>query len=421
MKLLNHVTAYFAAILLVVLTAWATIFYYNMLDEIYDSIDDGLENQKILVMQKARQDSTVLQQKDFDEGYYKIRPIAPALGHQYKDRYQDTLMYMQNEKDYEPVRLLTTVFQQGGQYYEMRLITSMVEEDDLIEDLLYSLLWLYLGLLATLLLLNNILLKRIWKPFYTLVHRLRKFKLDGAQPFTSPKSKIEEFALLGQTVEKLLQKNLAVYQSQKIFIENASHELQTPLAISLNKLELLAESPNLQEKELEQIGGILQNLERLTRLNKSLLLLSKIENRQFPEEQVLQLNATVKTVLQDFEDQIAYKKITLTQELDDHCSLTMNPDLANMLVVNLVKNALVHNVQGGFIAVRLTGSTLTIENSGQAAGLDADQLFQRFYKGSSANTSTGLGLAIVKAICDLYGFTINYEHTQSHVLQVKFK
>ncbi|AMM51697.1 histidine kinase [Rufibacter sp. DG15C] len=420
MKLLNHVTAYFAAILLVVLTAWAGIFYYNMLDEIYDSIDDGLENQKILVMQKARQDSTVLQQTDFEEGYYKIRPVTAAWAQQHKDLYQDTLMYMQNEKDYEPVRLLTTVFGQGGRYYEMRLITSMVEEDDLIEDLLYSLLWLYLGLLATLLLLNNILLKRIWKPFYTLLARIKKFRLDGSQPFTSPKSNIEEFALLGQTVEKLLQKNLTVYQSQKSFIENASHELQTPLAISLNKLELLAESPNLQERELEQIGGILQNLERLTRLNKSLLLLSKIENRQFAEEGEVNLKETVQSVLQDFEDQLEYKYLSVEEELED-CPVTMNPDLANMLVVNLVKNALVHNVPGGFVHVRLTATSLTMENSGPDAALDPDQLFLRFYKGSTANTSTGLGLAVVKAICDLYGFTVRYQFEQKHMLHISFK
>ncbi|GAA4303480.1 HAMP domain-containing sensor histidine kinase [Nibribacter koreensis] len=421
MKLLNHVTAYFAAILLVVLTAWAGIFYYNMLDEIYDSIDDGLENQKILVLQKARQDSTVLQQKDFEEGYYKIRPVTAAWAKQHKDLYQDTLMYMQNEKDFEPVRLLTTVFQQGGQYYEMRLITSMVEEDDLIEDLLYSLLWLYLGLLATLLLLNNILLKHIWKPFYTLVNRLRKFKLDSAQPFSSPISKIEEFQLLGQTVEKLLQKNVAVYQSQRSFIENASHELQTPLAISLNKLELLAESPNLQEKELEQIGGVLQNLERLTRLNKSLLLLSKIENRQFAEEETVNLQEVVQNVLLDFEDFFAFHHLTLTQETDTPCLVNMNPDLANMLVMNLVKNAIVHNAPRGFVRVHLSSNALVIENSGQNTPLAEDQLFQRFYKGTASTTSTGLGLAIVKAICDLYSFHVSYQFQEKHRLQVQFK
>jgi len=421
MKLLNHATAYFAAILLAVMLVWAGLFYYNMLDEIYDSIDDGLENQKILVLQKAQQDSTVFAQRAFEDGYYKVKEIPATVGRQQKDLYQDTLMYMQNEQDFEPVRMLTTAFRHGEDYYELRLITSMVEEDDLIEDLVFSLLWLYLGLIASILLLNNLVLKRIWKPFYQLLHRLQKFRLEEAKPFPAPKTQIEEFQLLNQTVEKLLQSNIQAYNSQKAFVENASHELQTPLAISLNKLELLAETPNLPEAQLEQIGAVMQNLERLTRLNKSLLLLAKIENRQFASEEEVRLKDVVQTVLADFSDQFAFRNISLQPELEEVSVLQMNPDLALMLVSNLVKNALVHNHNGGFVKVRLTPEFLKITNSGKETPLNEEKLFQRFYKEDAFGTSTGLGLAIAKAICDLYGFQISYAYEQAHSIQVSFR
>ncbi|MGV3538538.1 MAG: sensor histidine kinase [Rufibacter sp.] len=421
MKLLNHATAYFAGVLLVAISAWAGLFYYNMLDEIYDSIDDGLENQKILVLQKAAQDSTVLSQREFEEGYYKIKEVPAALGRKQKDVYQDTLMYMQNEKDFEPVRLLTTVFQHKDHYYELRLITSMVEEDDLIEDLLFSLLWLYAGLIASILLLNNLVLKRIWRPFYRLLQRLQQFRLEDAKPFPSPKTRIEEFQLLNQTVEKLLQSNITTYNSQKAFVENASHELQTPLAISLNKLELLAESPNLQESQLEQIGAVMQNLERLTRLNKSLLLLAKIENRQFVAQQKVDFSQVVEQVLADFRDQIEYKGITVSQALAGNVLVKMNPDLAIMLVANLLKNAVVHNLGNGFIHLSLSTEGLTIANSGKEVPLDVTRLFNRFYKEDASAASTGLGLAIAKAICDLYGFQIKYEYRQRHTVSVQFK
>ncbi|RNI30896.1 sensor histidine kinase [Rufibacter immobilis] len=421
MKLLNHATSYLAGILLVVISVWAALFYVNMLDEIYDSMDDGLENQKILVMQKAARDSTILQQTEFEEGYYKFREVPLAVARQQKDLYQDTLMYMQNEKDFEPVRLLTTVFRHQGKFYELRLITSMVEEDDLIEDLFYSLLGLYVGLIASILLLNNLLLKRIWRPFYQLLQRLRQFRLEDPQPIAVEETNIDEFRLLNQTVEKLLQSNISTYNSQKAFIENASHELQTPLAISLNKLELLAESNNLQEAQLEQIGTVMQSLERLTRLNKSLLLLSKIENRQFAAEEPVNFQTLLEHIISDFSDQCHFRNLTVTLEGEEAPQVTMNPDLAMMLSLNLFKNAMVHNVNGGSIKVLLTATSFTIENLGKDTPLHPEKLFNRFYKEDTSGASTGLGLAIAKAICDLYGFQISYDYQQKHILRVQFR
>jgi len=421
MKLLNHATTYFAAILLVVISVWAALFYVNMLDEIYDSMDDGLENQKMLVLRKAAQDSTVFAKTDFEEGYYKLKEVPFGRALAQKDVYQDTLMYMLNEKDFEPVRMLTTVFRHHGKFFELRVITSMVEEDDLIEDLFFALLWLYGGLIASILVLNNFLLKRIWQPFYAILQRLQQFRLEDPTPFPPPPpTNIQEFHLLNQTVEKLLQSNLHAYTSQKNFIENAAHELQTPLAISLNQLELLAEGGHLHENQLEQIGAVMQNLERLTRLNKSLLLLSKIENRQFGADEEVLLPQMLQNVLHDFRDQLAFRNITVTTELQENLQLRMNPDLAMVLVLNLVKNAVVHNVPGGTIHVSLSACQLRIENSGKESPLNGQRLFERFYKEDAALASTGLGLSIAKAICHLYGFTLSYAYRQKHILQVNF-
>src|ERR671912_168891 len=122
MKLLNYTTAYFAALLLLVILIWAAIFYYAMLDEIYDSIDDGLDNRKGLIIQKAAIDSTILTKNSFQEGDYAVNEMPPQLSKSFHDVYVDTLMYMQNEKEFEPVRLLKTVFYQKGKYYHMQVI-----------------------------------------------------------------------------------------------------------------------------------------------------------------------------------------------------------------------------------------------------------------------------------------------------------
>lgn len=421
MKLLNYTTSYFAIILLVVITIWAGLFYYNMLDEIYDSMDDGLENQKLLVIQKAAQDSTVLSHQSFEEGYYAIKKITFAQAKKQQDVYQDTLMYMLNEKDFEPVRMLKTAFRQKDNYYEMRVITSMVEEDDLIEDLLYSLLWLYLGLIASILILNNVLLKKIWQPFYSLLQYLQHFRLEDSKPIKLKETKIDEFRLLNSTIEKLLQSNTDTYISQKNFIENASHELQTPLAISLNKLELLAESSQLQEEQLVQIGAIMENLERLTRLNKLLLLLSKIENKQFAPVEEVNINSALKKIIADFSDQASFRDITISLHEEATCNVKVNPDLATILLVNLVKNAIIHNHEGGFVTIILKAESLLIENSGKKAPLDKQKIFTRFYKDNASPASTGLGLAIIKAIADLYQFGLTYNYRQNHIWSVYFK
>jgi len=145
LKVLNYTTSWFAGILLLLISIWAALFYYAMLDEIYDSIDDGLDNQKGLIIKRAGVDSTLLLKSAFDEGDYAIRPVSAEAAMNFRDVYADTLMYMQNEEDFEPVRLLRTAFQQGGNYYQMQVITSMVEEDDLMAELFYSLLYLYIG------------------------------------------------------------------------------------------------------------------------------------------------------------------------------------------------------------------------------------------------------------------------------------
>lgn len=420
MKLLNYTTSWFALILFLILSAWAVIFYFNMLDEIYDSMDDGLENQKLLVIQKASKDDSVLQRKEFEDGYYKVQETTFQRVKGFKDVYLDTLIYTQNEEDFEPFRMLRTAFHYNGKYYELRLITSMVEEDDLISDLLFSLIFLYMGLLACILLLNNLLLKKIWGPFYYLLEKLKSFRLDDPKPTEIPKSRINEFQLLNGAVEKLLQSNIQTYNNQKKFIENASHELQTPLAISLNKLESMINNHSLKEEELHTLSGVIDNLERLTRLNKSLLLLSKISNNQFSGISKINLSQLVEKAVEAFADLAAHKNIQISYNKKELCLQKMNPDLAEVLINNLIKNAIAHNHPGGIVNIEVHEDSLKIENSGNTTPLDDKKIFERFHKGEGSINSTGLGLSIAKAITDLYAFTIQYSYQERHIMIIHF-
>lgn len=421
MKLLNHTLKYLSITLFVIISIWAAIFYINMLDEVYDSLDDGLDNYKLLIINKAGEDSTILSKTEFAESNYEIREIPEAIALQRKDTHVDTLMYMVNEEDYEPVRMLTSAFRMNNRYYELKVIASMVEEDDLIEDLLYSLIWLYLAMIASILLVNNFLLRKTWKPFYVLLEQLRVFKLGKDPMLTPAETKVKEFKELNEAVSLLINRSLETYHGQKQFIENASHELQTPLAISINKLELLTEKEDMDEANLMAIGQVIQTLERLTRLNKSLLLLSKIENKQFQENERVDINAVFKNLIEEFTDFADYKNVTISYQEHGQLYADMSKNLAEIFVTNFLKNAIVHNVSNGWVQITVNPTSFTITNSGNDMPLDKEKVFQRFQKKSNEKNTTGLGLAIVKAISDLYGIFVAYSYKDGHHMTVSFE
>ncbi len=420
MKLLNYTTTYFAFLLLLIITVWALIFYWQMLDEIYDSMDDGLENQKMLVIQKAIKDPSILQKTNFDDGYYTFRKVTKSdkiLSH--RDQYRDTTMYMLNEDDFEPVRLLESIFRHEDEYYKVKVITSMVEEDDLIEDLFYSILWLYIGMVVSILLLNNFLLKKVWHPFYDLLRKLKNFNIESDQEIHYAETNIEEFKLLNKNVDRLLKKSRESYVNQKQFIENASHELQTPLAISINKLELLLESEHLNEKDISLLADGIQNLERLSKFNKSLLLLSKIENRQFENIETLNINQVLQEIIDSLEDLADLRKINIEFEQQQQLLFEGNKELIFILYVNLIKNAIIHSSKNNRIYINVAQNEVVIQNEGEHS-LNTAVIFQRFYKKSGVKSSTGIGLALAKAIADKYELGLHYQFREGHLFLTKF-
>ncbi len=420
MKLINHTLTYLSIAFFFVIGIWAIIFYFNMLDEIYDSIDDGLENSKILIIQNVQSDTSLIRRTSFKESNYEIREISPQRAMSVRDVYLDSTLYMINEKDYEPVRILKSVFRlQNGKYYELHIFSSMVEEDDLIEDLLYSLIWLYIILLGSVSLINNLLLKKIWKPFFQILERLRNFSIESPHELASPKTKVYEFKMLDDSVTTMVNRTRAAFTSQKQFIENASHELQTPLAISINKLELLAEKDTTTEVQAEEISSVIQALERATKLNKTLLLLSRIENRQFSDQSSVNINELTRESISELSDLAEFKSVSISQVDESSLTPEMNPELASIMLSNLIKNAIIHNYEGGTVAVKISSSRILVENTGASTALDESQIFKRFYKNTSLNTSTGLGLSIVKSIADLYGFNLYYQYVGKHAFVIE--
>lgn len=427
MKLLNQTVKYLSISALVIISLWAFVFYFIIYREIKQSIDEGLDNYKRQIIYNFQKDTSHISPKPaFDEAFFTLEKIQKEAALKITDSYIDTMLYMQDADDLspelEPVRLLSTSFENNGQYYRLKIINPMVEEDDLSKAMFWNLLWLYLILIIGIILTNNFALQRLWKPFYKLISQLRNYHIDSSGEFPNVKTSTTEFKDLQQAVNTLLRQNAASFEKQKQFISHASHELQTPLAITANKLELLLENGKLSDNQFNQVASIIDTIHRLISMNKSLLLLSKIENKQFFDNKVVKLNGIVQKSLSDLEEFAAFKNLSIRTDEQNELSVMMDESLAGILVSNLLRNAIFHNIQNGEIFIKITCDTLTFSNTGPDKSLNSEYVFDAFYKDSANTKSSGLGLAIVKAICNLYQFNIRYRFDQQmHVFELNFK
>ena len=412
MKLLNQSLKYLSFSILLIITIWSAVFYLNMLNEIKSSIDEGLENYKRLIIINAKKDTTILSKQFFDQSFFTIKNISEQKALHFKDEYKDTIINMQDADDEapepEPVRLLTTAFKIDQQYYELRVANSMVEEDDLVQELFWDALWLYAILILGVLLIHNFSLKKLWHPFYQLLGLLKDYKLGKDKNLPTVQTNTTEFKDLQHSIHTLLKHGNASFEQQKHFIANASHELQTPLAITINKLELVLEN-NLQEQyHPEQIAEVLQMLQRLVTLNKSLLLLSKIENKQIFDNQHISINRLTQQLTEEYKELLELKSLEVTTEYKDELTVFMDPSLAHIVVTNLFKNAIFHTTEKDCITILITKNSFKISNTATHGSLPKDQLFNRFHKINPTKEGNGLGLAIVKAITDLYQYHVTY-------------
>lgn len=422
MKLIHYTFRNLSIPLLIILTAWACCFYFVIMHEIDDETNDSLENYKEIIIKTVLADSTLLHDHvDIMTKYY-IREVPESEADLDKDEFFDSTTYIEIEMEDEPVRVLRTWFMTADRkYYELTIETSTLEKEDMAEAIFVSIIILYVSLLCCILLVSHFVFKSSFRPLYTLVKWLKEYRPGKQQAPLVNQTKVEEFKILNQAIQTATNRSTEMYNQQKQFVENVSHELQTPLAICMNKLELLSENPDCTEEQLSEIAGINHTLRGIIKMNKSLLLLSRIDNKQFPDTSEIDFNKLINKYLPDFEDMYEYKNIHVTYTETSTLIYTMNESLASTLLSNLLKNAFIHNIESGSIAISVTGRTLTISNSSESTGLNEATLFNRFEKQTHKKESTGLGLAIVKSIISIYGIDIKYEYNGLHKFILTFR
>lgn len=420
-----YTNKFLAIAILIIMAVWALLFYAFLMDEVYDNIDDGLKNQKLEIIREAYNNPHIINNnQEYGINQFKIYPIQPKEDID-KNHFSRELMYMPYDDEDEPYRILKTGFySKDRKAYGLDIRTSTVEEDDYLINLAIALAVLYLVIVLSILVINYFVMSKGWQPFQKILRNLSNYRFGHSKTFEPTITKVKEFEELNSQIKQMIDRNEGLFEEQKLFLENASHELQTPLAITIGKLDLLLQEGDLPEEKTIKIAEAKQALHRMVALNKSLLMLSRIENNQYSSSTEVNFNDLIIKKLEELEDFIQFKEIKVDLVQNDQFIANLNLDLAHILISNLLRNAIKYNFQEGHIRITINNNVIDFANSSDSGALNPHYIFKRFHKGNQDSQSNGLGLSIVQTILDKYPHIhIEYEYAQAeqHFKLKKFK
>lgn len=420
MKLFHLVLWRISLALIVVLTVWAGFFYMAVVEEVNDEVDDTLEDYSEGLIIRALSGEDMPTASNGSNNQYYLYEVSESYAASHPQiTYRDEMVFITEKSETEPARVLITIFRtEDERYMELVVYTPTIEKLDLLRAILGWIIFLYVLLLLIILSINIWVFRKNMKPLYVLLKWLNSSQLGKKNEPLENTTKITEFRKLNAATMAFAERGEKLFEQQKTFIGNASHEMQTPLAICRNRLEMLMEDETLTEHQLNELIKTHQTLENLTRMNRSLLLLCKIENGQFADTCSVCLNDILAHYLDDYKEVYAYRNITVTVTTDSSFCVEMNDSLVSVLVTNLLKNSFVHNIDGGFIYIKITANTFEISNTGEKP-LDRERIFERFYQGQKKEGSTGLGLALVDSICKANHLKIDYTYVENrHIFTI---
>jgi two-component system sensor histidine kinase QseC len=387
------------------------LLHYILVQQVDSTLQS--EQQEIYQYVKIHGDlPEILNTKDQHEVYSKGVPVPEGYG---------TVNYKSNgheKKLYRDIRFNIDV---KGETYGVIVSKPLRKTQLLLNLIIFVTLAMIALILVTGLLINRRILNNIWRPFYDTVRQVKQYNLSAPDAVTLQTTDIEEFELLNDSITAMMDSVQQDYQALKKFTGHAAHEMQTPLAVIRTRMDMLMQQENLLNEYGPGIAEIEQAVQRLSRLNQSLLLLTKVENRQFALNEEVQIDEVVESKCVEFAEMMQERKISLSLSVTPF-SVRFHRQLAEILAGNLVNNAMRYNKHSGAIVVTLDNGLLTIANTSNLPALEQEQVFQRFYRHSDVKAEgNGLGLSIVKQICDFAGFMVNYTYSDDmHIFCVNF-
>jgi signal transduction histidine kinase len=407
MRLLTKTTLYFLLAMVPLLAAGGFYLYFQFSRELNNEMDDELVNDELqwvrfLINETENNGPFVLKTPELTI-FPSTAPLTPEAD------IKDTYVFQEISNVKVPYRQLAQVVPVNGIAYQIIIRKSQLEKSVLFTNVTRIMLFVFTGLFVITLLFNWFISRRLWKPFQLSLQKIREAELTKMEAIHFEDTSISEFNELNSSLNAMTNKIHMDFMNMKEFTEDAAHEMQTPLAIAQSRMELMLQDINLSEEQVDSILQASEAIKRLSKLNQSLLLLAKIENKQYETSETVSFIAITTKYLQLFDEIIKDKKVVVEKDFTDDFIIKMHPLLAESLVSNLVGNAIKYNDIGGRIIISVTANTYRIRNTSSLPAIEPQQLFKRFkkYKQQTDN-SNGLGLAIVKKITDTHALSISY-------------
>lgn len=420
MKLLLRTTLYYIIISFAVFSIGSIIIYNIFLNEIRKETDLYLIERFHTVLNILRSDNVPSTLEGFKLNIDTLNYTPESVGRS-SFVFSDTMVMHMYLKRMENNRKLIGVANVDGRYLKLTLFDVIVESDDIMDGVFNGLWRLFLFLGVVMVVSSFLISRNIFKPFNRTLEKIRSFNIKDLKPLSLKRSKISEFDQLNTFIGQMTEKVSRDYKILKEFSENASHEIQTPIAIAKGKLELMLQASDLSQEHMQLIESAYKSLDHISKLSHSLTLLTKIENREFSDFKEHDFSVIVEKALDDFKELLNLKNIRLHTDIKERILINNNYDLLRILINNLLNNALRHNVEGGEIHVELCNNSFAISNTGEPLNSSPEELFDRFKKDNQSVKSLGLGLAIVKKIVDISSYTINYRYQdRKHQITIHF-
>lgn len=355
-------------------------------------------------------------------GIDSIAIIPIASGFSSEEAFGDTLMFDTKSNQFKTFQYLQFYTEHGEGTYVVKLFKSTTPTDKLVEQVTLLMTVMLILFLTGIFFLNRYIFANLWKDFFDALEKLKQFD-SVKEPVKLGEPDIEEFLELKKVLERMTLRLSSDYKELREYTDHTTHELQTPLAVIKTKTELLMQSSNLGSDEMQLIQAINSSASHLSRLNTTLALITRIENQQFTGRTKIKLSQLLEERLEMFQELTALREISVVRKYSDKEEyIVMDQGLADILVTNLLKNAIVHNLDGGKIYLEIGNGSVVIQNEGLPLSIGEDELFKRFARDTKKTGNFGLGLSIVKKICEYYGFHISYEYQdQLHTFVIIFQ
>lgn len=407
MKLLNRTIYILITTMLFVFFIGSLVFYMTLKSSTEKEINNKLSSQMAFLIEEIKSRPENYGNLNIP-AYITIELIEP--GEILPPESRDTILLKHEDSSYQMYRTLRSDVESASEVYRVHVYQSLVESNELIERIILIVTIIFILFIFFLYLINRFTFGRIWSDFFRTIEKLKSYDVNSVKSIEFGESEIAEFKLLNVALNQMMEKIRMDYENVKEFTGNISHEIQTPLSVIRLKCDLLLQSSPLSSEQAVLIRDIQLTNSRLSKLNKTLVLFTKIENNQFPLKENISLKEVVERHVEIFSSLAEVRNISINYSQNDDFLVEGDPMLIDVLLVNLIKNAVTHNIEDGLVNIEVGKDEMLISNSGQNSDLSSQEIFERYKKIGKSDGTFGLGLSLAKNICDLYNLKLVYTY-----------